>query len=63
MKLDSNKALCGLLSAISDEDFEATMKSIDQLKEAITETGLPKLDCVYDDRKADVCWGKFLNEH
>lgn len=63
MKLNSDKALCDLIAAIADEDLEATIKSIDQLKEAITETGLPKLDGVYDDRKADVCWGKFLNEH
>lgn len=63
MKLNSDKALCDLIAAIADEDLEAAIKSIDQLKEAITETDLPKLDGVYDDRKADVCWGKFLNEY
>jgi hypothetical protein len=60
MKPNPDSELCLLLLYIRENEFEIVMKKLDSLKAAITELGLPELNGVYDDRKSDVCWGKFL---
>jgi hypothetical protein len=61
MKLDSDMVLCELLTYIRDENFDGAMLSIDDLKQAILDTGLPQVSSADDEYCEVTVYGKVLD--